>query len=542
MKKIVIKGARKLIKKLFEAILDREAFIFEAPRVFTRNFSRDMLTDDQLEVIDDWKAAVRGQLNTAEKLHADKRGLADHGDTYFEMLPLPAPNIIVMCDKCLIRYEIEVFAYKKGVLLSAVQAAVSENGVGIAGINLSGKERALVQTARQLTALDFLKTPIYIDRMSQWRDQLRCNTRFLVPPSVEQVTAALRETPIAVVWAMHAAVLASLMPLLEDDAKPFFYPALRLSENETAAQMQRDLLRNVLSGFTFGRSDGQSAVRLLEISLQEKKDIQTLEKVNGLPVLVNLDSEPVQRELTRAIQNKHCELLARGVAKHPLSTLPIIVGDALPAENTIFALDWPAFENVNPAHVAVLRNAFGALMKNAERLAAFISGHIERLSLDGVHYEQTYLWVVARELDDALFGITERIGPLTDWVQHLIATCENQQAERQRRFSIALDIVRDTAQYDSLIAPDASEMTPEQLGFWYTDSRGETFIAFELKEDFPKFMTRRLGLRAGDSVEFRRYLFNNGMMKTVSKNVRGRSRDSISHALICLPTGCETGE
>lgn len=157
MKKKVTESARRLMKKLFEAILDREAFIFEAPKAFTRNLSRDMLTDDQLEVIDEWKNAVRGQLNTAEKLHADKRGLADHGDTYFEMLPLPAPNIIVMCDKCLIRYEIEVFAYKKGVLLSAVQAAVSENGVGIAGINLSGKERALVQTARQLTALDFLK-------------------------------------------------------------------------------------------------------------------------------------------------------------------------------------------------------------------------------------------------------------------------------------------------------------------------------------------------------------------------------------------------
>lgn len=66
MKKKVIEGARKLIKKLFEAILDREAFIFEAPKAFTRNFSRDMLTDDQLEVIDSWKAAVRGQLNTAE--------------------------------------------------------------------------------------------------------------------------------------------------------------------------------------------------------------------------------------------------------------------------------------------------------------------------------------------------------------------------------------------------------------------------------------------------------------------------------------------
>lgn len=542
MKKKVIEGARKLIKKLFEAILDREAFIFEAPKAFTRNFSRDMLTDDQLEVIDSWKAAVRGQLNTAEKLHADKRGLADHGDTYFEMLPLPAPNIIVMCDKCLIRYEIEVFAYKKGVLLSAVQAAVSENGVGIAGINLSGKERALVQTARQLAALDFLKNPIYVDRMSQWRDQLSSNTRFLVPPSMEQVTAALRETPIAVVWAMHTAVLASLMPLLEDDAKPFFYPALRLSENETAAQMQRDLLRNVLSGFTFGRSDGQSAVRLLEISLQEKKDIQTLEKVNGLPVLVNLDSEPVQRELTRAVQNSHCELLDSGISKHPLNTLPLLTGDALPAENAIFALDWPTFENVNPAHVAVLRNAFGALMKNAERLAALISEHIGWLALDGIRYEQAYLWAIAQELDGELFGVTEHTGPLTDWVQHLIATRENQQAERQRRFAMALDIVRDTTQYDSLVAPDASEMTPEQLGFRYIDSQGETFIAFELKEDFPKFMTRRLGLRAGDSVEFRRYLVQNGIMKTVSKNVRGRSRDSISHALICLSTGCEAGE
>ena len=113
MKKKVIESARRFIKKLFEEILDRESFVFEAPKSFTRNFSRDMLTDDQLEVIDDWKIAVRGQINTAEKLHADKRGLADHGDTYFEMMPLPAPNIIVMCDERLIRYEIEVFAYKK---------------------------------------------------------------------------------------------------------------------------------------------------------------------------------------------------------------------------------------------------------------------------------------------------------------------------------------------------------------------------------------------------------------------------------------------
>ncbi len=45
---------------------------------------------------------------------------------------------------------------------------------------------------------------------------------------------------------------------------------------------------------------------------------------------------------------------------------------------------------------------------------------------------------------------------------------------------MALDIVRDTAQYDSLIAPDASEMTPEQLAF-SAQRPGETFIALELK-------------------------------------------------------------
>lgn len=133
--------------------------------------------------------------------------------------------------------------------------------------------------------------------------------------------AALRETPIAIVWAMHAAVLASLMPLLEEDAKPFFYPALRLSDNEAAAELQYDMLRNVLGSFAFGRNHDQNTLRLLELTLQEKKDIQTLEKVNGLPVVVHLDSEPVQRELTRAVQNSHCELLDSGISKHPLNTL-----------------------------------------------------------------------------------------------------------------------------------------------------------------------------------------------------------------------------
>lgn len=469
MKSKEIKKIRNWVQKLVQQMLGDEPFQFTIPKNFKRNFLGEQFTEKQRKLITDWASAVRSKTNHTEKLHAGKRSLSDHGDTYLEMLPLPAPNVIVMLDDCLIRYEAEAFLYKKGIFLSLSQAASSENGIGIAGINMSGKERSMVQWSRQLTSRKFLKRPIYIDRTSRWNEQLACNTRSYIAPSREQIVATIRETPTAIVWAILMSILATLMPLLQEDAKPFFYPALRFSDNEAAAELQYDMLRNVLGSFAFGRNHDQNTLRLMELTLQEKKDITTLEKVCDQPVLVRLDKEPVQRELTRLMQNRHCELLACGIAKHPLNTLPVIVGDALPAENAIFALDWPTFENVNPEHIAVLRNAFGSLMKSAKHLAAYISAHIERLSLDGVRYEQAYLWAIAQEFDDELFGVTEHTGPLTDWAQ-------------------------------------------------------------------------RLGLRAGDSTEFRRYLVQNGIMKTVSKNIRGRSRDSISHALIYLPYGCKTGE
>lgn len=543
MNKKLVNSARELVKEMTEEMFGCKAFIFAAPKELTRNFLWDKFTDKQQELIHDWRSSVRSEVNCAEKLHADKHGLSDHGDTYFEMLPLPAPNVIVMLDERLIRYQIEVFCHKKGIFISAVQAAVSEKGVGIAGINLSGKEHGLVQCVRQLTARDFLKHPIYLDRMSDWRGQLEDNTYWMTAPSAEQVAAAIQTTPMAVVCAIFTAEMAALMPLLQEDAKPFFYLALRLSENESVAQMQYEMLRNILGGFCFGRSDRQCALRLLEISLQEKKDIVTLEKVVGQPVLVRIDKEPVQREFTRAMQNRHCELLACGLATHPLQTMPILIGEALPAENAVFALDWPVFETVEPENITVLRKAFGSLLQHAERLADNISERItHHLALDGIPYEQAYLWAVAQVLDTALFRNTERAGTLVSWAQNLMAARENQQTERLRRFALAADIVRDVARYDELIASAAQEMQPEHLGFRYTDSNGGEFIAFELGEDFIKFITKRLGLRAGDSIEFRRHLVQNGLMKQVLKTARGRSRESVPHALICAENTCEVEE
>ena len=167
------KKIRNLVKKLVQQMLGNEPFQFTIPKNFKQNFLGERFTDKQQEIIADWASAARNQTNHTDKLHAGKRSLSDHGDTYLEMLPLPAPNVIVMLDDRLIRYEVEAFLYKKGIFLSLSQAAVSENGIGIAGINMSGKERSMVQQFRQLTARKFLKDPIYIDRTSRWNEQLK---------------------------------------------------------------------------------------------------------------------------------------------------------------------------------------------------------------------------------------------------------------------------------------------------------------------------------------------------------------------------------
>lgn len=241
------------------------------------------------------------------------------------------------------------------------------------------------------------------------------------------------------------------------------------------------------------------------------------------------------------MQNHHCELLACGIATHPLQTLPILTGEALPANNTICALDWPAFETIHPEQITILRKAVGSLLKKTDHLAYLINCYILNLHLDGVSYEQAYLLTIAQVLDDMLFDGTEQVGTLTSWMQGLIATQEQQEAERVHRFAVAANILRTPEQYADLVAPSAKDMRPEHLGFCYSNQNGERYIAFEVKTDFSQLLVKRLNLRAGDSLAFRQYLEMNGLMRNVSKNVRGRRGDSVPHALIVTENDCETG-
>lgn len=104
-------------------------------------------------------------------------------------------------------------------------------------------------------------------------------------------------------------------------------------------EMQREELRRTLGGLAFARDRSGCGPLLPELTLQDRDAIYTLERVQGLPVLVEVNRDPVQRELTNVMQRANCELIATGLARHPLRTLPLLTGTALPAGNVILTLD-----------------------------------------------------------------------------------------------------------------------------------------------------------------------------------------------------------
>ena len=77
-----IKKIRNLVKKLVRQMLDDEPFRFTIPKNFKRNFLCEQFTEKQRKIIADWASAVRSKTNQTEKLHAGKRSLANHGDTF----------------------------------------------------------------------------------------------------------------------------------------------------------------------------------------------------------------------------------------------------------------------------------------------------------------------------------------------------------------------------------------------------------------------------------------------------------------------------
>ncbi len=185
------------------------------------------------------------------------------------------------------------FTVKNGILISIKQAALSEKGVGVAGVNLSGKEREIVQGIRDLLARKVLDHPIFINRVVDLEENIDNQTYDAKMPPETALAEALIRLPLPIFWVSVHSFMATLMPFLSEDAKPFYYPALRLSEEESTKQAQYAHLRDVLGDFCFAQDAGLNAIRLPELMLQDSDSIFTLKVITGLPVLAQIDRDAV---------------------------------------------------------------------------------------------------------------------------------------------------------------------------------------------------------------------------------------------------------
>ena len=107
-----------------------------------------------------------------------------------------------------------------------------------------------------------------------------------------------------------------------------------------------------------------------------------------------------------------------------------------------------------------------------------------------------------------------------------------QQTEQLERFDRAVQLLRDRACWDDVVAPSAKEMGAGSLAFWYKGKMEQHCIAFELKDSFPRFLESRLGMRRADSEEFRSHLKTLGLLEKMSQNVRGQNGKSTAHVLL----------
>lgn len=520
----------KAVYPLVDQVFEPYDFAFSKPKKAFRRLEWDDLSGKQRKDIKAFARHRREQASDAKKCQAEHFSLSDRGDTVLDFSVVPMPRVTVQTDDGIFRYNSVLFIWPDHLLLSVQQVQADT----FAGINLSDKECQLVQKFLHLTGQRIWRHSIVIDRRSQARINLTQATTWLSTPPADQLAHAIDALPLPHLFGTLHAVLATLMPMLEEDAKPCFFPALRLSEDDGVRETQLEELRRTLGGLAFARDRSGCGPLLPELVLQDTDSIRTLEQVKGLPVLAVVDRDPVQRDLTEDMQRAHCALIATGFVKHPLQTVPLLTGAALPADNVLLALDWPTFTAADPEDFAALRHALGAMLHHPEAVTDRLTDAIRRMALDGRPYAETYLRTAAAVFDEMLLGDTAQAGTLTGRVDEMITHHRDQQAERQRRFDRALACLPDLLDDPDIVAEDVKTLREQGgLGFRYATKDGGQFAAFELGEDFPVLL-QRLGLRTDDSTSFREFLRQHDLIREASRNVRGRSGDSISHVLIAL--------
>lgn len=515
-------------RELLEKKLENQAFLFQIPDQMSEMIDLEELTEEQEFAIKDFAKTVRKMIKKSD-FRVKKWGIRDKSKTNINVFPLPAPYLHIMTETQTIRYEVVLFLQENQLILS-LKRIKNEKSWGFAGINFSAEECKLIRKILDVLAKVRFCKPILLDRrlalISLSHQQQRTLETALW---LQNVPATIDRLPVPVVFCAIHAILTTVMSEFPARMKPLYYPALRLSDNEAAEKLQLQTLRALMRDLNFTEVKTCMTLWQTELEVQDTQAIEILRKISHIPLLVRVERDKVQRILSLLMQHARGDAFY-GHSDYPLGTLPILIGSTLPPDSLCFTLDWPAFEAPGSGDLAVLRDVAKVIVAQRERFVRCLAWQMTNRTVGVEGFQKIYIMSVCAAIDEIVGSETER--PFSHWANGLFAQHEMQQTEQLERFDRAVQLLRDRACWNDVVAPSAKEMGAGSLAFWYKGKMEEPCIAFELKDSFPRFLESRLGLRRADSEVFRTHIKTLGLLEKMSQNVRGQNGKSTAHVLL----------
>ena len=507
---------------LLDACLEKESFLFERPRGITRVFKNTQMCEEMWDAIMDFHKEIVKKLKKSG-MKVKNSCVRDKSNVQFEWIPLPAPMLNIAVEGRVIRYRVTVFSRKKYILLS-INRVEAKAQYDFEGIDLNESEKKMVRHVLDIVGYGLFSGTIWVDR----------RLRRVCSGAAQQETAlkdldAIERLPVPVVFCAVHAILAAVMSEFPTGMKPLYYPALRLSDNEAAEKLQLQTLRALMRDLNFTEVKTCMTLWQTELEVQDTQAIEILRRISHIPLLVRVERDKVQRILSLLMQHARGDAFY-GHSDYPLGTLPILIGSTLPPDSLRFTLDWPAFEAPGSGDLAVLRDVAKVIVAQRERFVRCFARQLINRTVGVEMYEKVYILSACAAIDEIVGSETKR--PFSHWANGLFAQHEMQQTEQLERFDRAVQLLRDRACWNDVVAPSVKVMDTRHLAFWYTLQEGGTYLAFELKEAFAQFLESRLGLKAQDSRAFRNHLKTLNLLEKMSHNVRGQNGKSTAHVLL----------
>lgn len=507
---------------LLDACLEKESFLFERPRGITHVFKNTQMCEEMWDAIMDFRKEIVKKLKKSG-MKVKNSCVRDKSNVQFEWIPLPAPMLNIAVEGRVIRYRVTVFSRKKYILLS-INRVEAKAQYDFEGIDLNESEKRMVHHVLDIVGHGLFSGTIWVDR----------RLRRVCSGAAQQETAlkdldAIERLPVPVVFCAVHAILATVMSEFPTGMAPLYYPALRLSDNEAAEELQLQTLRALMRDLNFTTVKTCMTLWQTEFEVQDTQAIEILRKISHMPLLVRVERDKVQRILSLLMQQARGDAFC-GHSDYPLGTLPILIGSTLPPDSLCFTLNWPAFEAPGSGDLAVLRDVAKVIVAQRERFIRCFARQLINRTVGVERYEKIYILSACAAIDEIVGSETKR--PFSHWANGLFAQHEMQQTEQLERFDRAVQLLRDRACWDDVVAPSVKVMDTRHLAFWYTLQEGGTYLAFELKEAFAQFLESRLGLKAQDSRAFRNHLKTLNLLEKMSHNVRGQNGKSTAHVLL----------